>query len=116
MSKFALSSGIALIAVLAIAPSVRAQGIPDEATAKCRDGTWSVAQHSKGACAGHKGVLRWTGRRPTTAYARCNDGSYWTHSAAKGACSRHGGVLASYRHDERVDNGAVMRDKDPRHP
>ena len=116
MSRLALSSGLALIAALAIAPSVRAQGIPDEATAKCRDGTWSVAEHSKGACSGHKGVAKWVGRKPADASARCNDGVYWTNSAAKGACSRHGGVLSSYRHDERVENGAVMRDKDPRHP
>ncbi len=32
---------------------------PAEATAKCRDGTWSFSRHRRGTCSRHGGVARW---------------------------------------------------------
>jgi hypothetical protein len=32
---------------------------PADATAQCKDGTYSHAQHHRGACAGHGGVQQW---------------------------------------------------------
>jgi hypothetical protein len=33
--------------------------VPDRATAKCRDGTYSFSSHRGGSCAGHGGVAAW---------------------------------------------------------
>ena len=32
---------------------------PDEATAQCRDGSWSFSRHRRGTCSHHGGVARW---------------------------------------------------------
>ena len=32
---------------------------PDGATALCKDGTWTKTHNHTGACASHKGVVRW---------------------------------------------------------
>ena len=71
--------------------------IPDNGTALCNDGTWSVAASQRGACSSHQGVKHWIGRRPRGAAARCNDGEYWTNATLQGACSSHGGVFKSYK-------------------
>jgi hypothetical protein len=34
-------------------------GVPDGASARCRDGTFSFSQHSNGTCSGHGGVGTW---------------------------------------------------------
>jgi Protein of unknown function (DUF3761) len=37
----------------------RSGEIPDGATAKCRDGTWSFSRHRSGTCSRHGGVAAW---------------------------------------------------------
>jgi hypothetical protein len=37
----------------------RSGNIPDGATAKCRDGTWSFSRHRSGTCSRHGGVAAW---------------------------------------------------------
>ncbi|MFA0805544.1 DUF3761 domain-containing protein, partial [Acinetobacter baumannii] len=32
---------------------------PSNATAKCRDGTWSFSLNRRGTCSGHGGVANW---------------------------------------------------------
>ncbi|MDN4022563.1 DUF3761 domain-containing protein [Acinetobacter pittii] len=32
---------------------------PPNATAKCRDGTWSFSLNRRGTCSGHGGVANW---------------------------------------------------------
>jgi len=32
---------------------------PKDATAKCRDGSYSFSQHRRGTCSGHGGVAAW---------------------------------------------------------
>jgi hypothetical protein len=36
---------------------------PSGATARCKDGTWSRNPKRAAACAGHRGIARWLGRR-----------------------------------------------------
>lgn len=38
---------------------VHSSNRPAEATAKCRDGTWSFSQHHRGTCSHHGGVESW---------------------------------------------------------
>jgi hypothetical protein len=33
--------------------------VPDGASARCRDGTYSFSKHHKGTCSGHGGVAQW---------------------------------------------------------
>ncbi|MBY8861504.1 DUF3761 domain-containing protein [Nocardia sp. CA2R105] len=40
-------------------PEANSTGIPDGATAQCRDGEYSFSQHRRGTCSGHGGVARW---------------------------------------------------------
>jgi hypothetical protein len=37
----------------------RSGAIPDGATARCRDGTWSFSRHRSGTCSRHGGVAAW---------------------------------------------------------
>ena len=37
----------------------RSDEIPDGATARCRDGTWSFSRHRSGTCSRHGGVAAW---------------------------------------------------------
>ena len=34
-------------------------GAPENASAQCNDGTFSMAKEHRGACSGHKGVKAW---------------------------------------------------------
>jgi len=72
---------------------------PKGATAKCKDGTYSTAKTTRGACSQHGGVETWLGAGATTtanapadATGQCKDGSYTTAATRQGACSGHGGV------------------------
>ena len=48
---------------LSLAPSVSAQAArkPANATAQCKDGTYSAAKTERGACSSHGGVATWYG-------------------------------------------------------
>jgi hypothetical protein len=37
----------------------RSGAVPQGATARCRDGTYSFSQHRSGTCSGHGGVASW---------------------------------------------------------
>ena len=36
--------------------------MPEGATALCKDGSWTKARNHNGACASHKGLVRWVQR------------------------------------------------------
>jgi hypothetical protein len=110
----------------AAAPVAAAGGPPATATAKCKDGTYSTAKSTKGACSKHGGVAEAmvgtaaaptpatstapaaeagapvaTAERPAaapaTATAKCKDGTYSESKQHSGACSHHGGVAEWYK-------------------
>ncbi|HUL50647.1 MAG TPA: DUF3761 domain-containing protein [Gemmatimonadales bacterium] len=64
--------------------------IPANATAKCKDGTYSTATSAKGMCSNHGGVAEKL--PPASATAKCKDGTYSKAASSQGACSGHGGV------------------------
>jgi hypothetical protein len=66
--------------------------MPPEATALCKDGSWSTADSKQGACSSHGGIKTWFGKPPKGATARCKDGTYSKSAESQGACSQHGGV------------------------
>jgi hypothetical protein len=93
--------------------STAAGGIPANATFQCKDGSYSTAKTSSGACSRHGGVdhslsgaaaaasapaaggaaqAAPAGAAPAHATFQCKDGSYSTAKTSQGACSRHGGV------------------------
>ena len=59
---------------------------PRDATARCKDGSYSTSRTKRGTCSGHGGVSTWyiTGI--------CNDGTVTKARTSQGACSGHGGV------------------------
>jgi hypothetical protein len=69
-----------------------AEPMPPEATALCKDGSWSTSDGKKGACSRHGGIKTWFGKPPKGATARCKDGTYSKSAESQGACSQHGGV------------------------
>jgi hypothetical protein len=90
-----------------------ARGVPASATFQCKDGTYSTAKTSTGACSRHGGVDHALGGgataspapapgrsaspapasgEPSGATFQCKDGSYSKARSAQGACSSHGGV------------------------
>ena len=92
--------------------STAAKGVPIGATFQCKDGSYSTAKTSTGACSRHGGVDHPTGGgaasraapaagaaasapaggAPASATFQCKDGTYSTAKTSQGACSRHGGV------------------------
>jgi uncharacterized protein DUF3761 len=92
--------------------STAAGGVPASATFQCKDGSYSTAKTSTGACSRHGGVdhpvngggaanaapaagaaaSAPTGGSPANATFQCKDGTYSTAKTSRGACSRHGGV------------------------
>lgn len=112
-SASVLATALALtVPVLAQKPA----GAPGNATAQCKDGTYSSAKAEQGACSKHGGVKTWWGAAaaapaapkssstrstsapkaeagaPANATGQCGDGSYTTAKTKSGACSKHGGV------------------------
>ena len=99
---------------------------PKNATAQCKDGTYSTAKTRQGACSKHGGVATWyadakdapktesapaaktpptagkgtakpAGDVPKNATAKCKDGTYSFAAQHSGACSHHGGVGEWYK-------------------
>lgn len=66
--------------------TAQAPTAPADATARCKDGTYSTSKTAQGTCSGHDGVGEWL------ATARCEDGALSTSKARQGTCSGHGGV------------------------
>src|ERR1700730_18948199 len=58
-SAFCVAAGL----TLSLAPSLYAQAArkPANATAQCKDGSYSVAKTERGACSSHGGVDTWYG-------------------------------------------------------
>lgn len=102
------------LSALLISPVMAQEAKPDNATAVCKDGSYSTAKSVRGACARHGGVDKWlvepaaNDAKPTKpekadkadkkavtkeeATAICKDGSYTKARSTRGACARHGGV------------------------
>jgi hypothetical protein len=100
-----------------ILPATLVAQAPADATAKCKDGSYTNTTSHRGACRGHNGVAEWltptgaakgkpaktgdsvpgpaanpSGAAAAHATAKCKDGSSWTNPAHRGACKGHGGV------------------------
>ncbi len=81
---------------------------PANATARCKDGTYSTATKSQGICSHHGGVAEKltpkpaakkpssSGGHPAGATAKCKDGTYSHSQTRSGTCSHHGGVAEWY--------------------
>jgi hypothetical protein len=126
MRRLFLASFVAAglgLAVPAFTTNVGAQA-PKNATAQCKDGTYSTAKTKRGACSGHGGIATWLGtgdtgakaaapkeakslgtagtanrapaKAPGDATGECKDGSFTTASSKRGACAGHGGVTTWY--------------------
>ena len=102
-------------------PAAATGAPPAGATAKCKDGTYSTAKSTQGACSKHGGVaealtaapaaapaasggeseeapkVSKPSAAPGTATAKCKDGSYSESLHHSGACSHHGGVAEWYK-------------------
>ena len=84
---------LAFVSALAMCPATVAaqqKAPPTNATAECKDGTYSASRTARGACAGHGGVARWL------ATARCDDGTLSLSTSRAATCANHGGVAAWY--------------------
>jgi hypothetical protein len=119
MKHVIFTSMIAGALALAI-PQVSLDGaarVPKGATARCSDGTYSMAKSKQGACSAHGGVATWlteeketksepaprqtrepdqpaakAPKRAGNATAQCNDGTFSYAVHHQGACSGHQGV------------------------
>ena len=111
--RFAVALGALWLAVLPL----HAQA-PANATARCKDGTYSTAVNAQGRCSHHGGVAEVLATRaatqnadgektakatppllsvPAGATAKCRDGTYSQAKNHRGACSHHGGVAVWYK-------------------
>src|SRR6476619_4056650 len=73
-NRFRIPTAVFLACILvgaeALAPGINtpsfrnswAAGRPVDATAQCKDGTWSVRKLRSGACSGHGGVAKFLGK------------------------------------------------------
>ena len=61
LHRWFVASSVAGALTLALAPAIGAQAKPANATAQCKDGSYSEAKTERGACSGHGGVGTWYG-------------------------------------------------------
>lgn len=83
-------SAVSVAAALAFVAPLAAQQKPANATAECKDGTYSTAKTKRGACSGHGGVATWYADAATKADAKAagkstKDAAKSTKDAAKDA-------------------------------
>ena len=78
---FVTTSAATALALGLFVAQPAAQARPDDATAKCKDGTYSTAKTRSGACASHGGVETWYASDKTKAAAK--DAKQDTKDAAK---------------------------------
>jgi hypothetical protein len=116
MTRHLFAATILAFAVPALVAPVDAQSRPKNATAQCKDGTYSTAKTKQGACSKHGGVQTWfadekpattsapkgaakgaANGAPQNATAKCKDGTYSFAKQHSGACSHHGGVAEWYK-------------------
>ena len=77
-------TSLAIASVVAFAPAlVAAQSKPANATAQCKDGTYSTAKSKRGACSGHGGIQTWFADQEATPKSDAKAGGTSTKSAAK---------------------------------
>jgi hypothetical protein len=74
-----VASSVTGALALALAPGLGAQVKPANATARCKDGSYSEAKSERGACSGHGGVGTWYGAAKAEAKAAAKE----TGKAAK---------------------------------
>jgi Protein of unknown function (DUF3761) len=87
---FVSTSAAAALALGCFAAQPAAQARPDNATARCTDGTYSTVTARRDACEGHGGVQTWYADEKTKAAAKdakedTKDAAKSTKSAAKNA-------------------------------
>ena len=73
-------------ALIAIAP-VRGE-VPDDVSAKCRDGAYSRSQSRRGACAMHGGIGEWYGKPKSTKGAAHNSSAAESAALSKSTPSK----------------------------
>jgi hypothetical protein len=79
---FTTSAAAALAFGMFVAqPAAQAQARPADATAQCKDGSYSTAKTRRGACAGHGGIQTWYAGDEAKAAAK--DAKSDTKAAAK---------------------------------
>jgi hypothetical protein len=80
---FCVAAGL----TLSLAPSVSAQAAtkPANATARCKDGTYSAAKTERGACSSHGGVATWYGDAKGEAKTATKDAGAAAKDAGKAA-------------------------------
>jgi hypothetical protein len=78
---FVTSCAAAALSVGMFVAQPAAQARPADATAQCKDGSFSTAKTRRGACAGHGGVQTWYAGEDTKAAAK--DAKTDTKAAAK---------------------------------
>src|SRR6516164_2765858 len=77
-------TSLAIASVVAVAPALAAaQSKPANATAQCKDGTYSTAKSKRGACSGHGGIQTWFADQEATPKSDAKAGGTSTKSAAK---------------------------------
>lgn len=94
-----------LAAALALAPALlSAQTKPADATAECKDGSFSTATTKRGACSGHGGIKTWYADRSAKANAKtaakdaksaAKDAGAATKEASKSAAKETKGAAKS---------------------
>lgn len=83
MSRWLASSCVAVGCACIFTTSVGAQAKPADATAQCKDGSYSRAKTERGACSGHGGVGTWYGAPKSEAKAATKEAGAAAKDAGK---------------------------------